>query len=79
MPHFYGVKYKIDEKTGCWIVISNKPNTAGYIFINRVFTKGYLHRMMYNERIKPIDSGERIRHSCNNKICINPAHLFQSN
>jgi len=76
MPHFTGVHYKMDEKTGCWMVLSNKPNTAGYIYINRVFLKGYLHRIAYSKHIKPITSYDRIRHTCKNKTCINPAHLY---
>jgi hypothetical protein len=76
MPYFSGVRYKIEEKSNCWIAVSHKPNKGGYIFINRLFLKGYLHRMIYNERVKTLLSGERIRHSCKNKTCINPAHLY---
>ena len=78
MPYFSGVHYKIEENTDCWIAVSHKPNKGGYIFINRVFLKGYLHRMIYNERVKTLHQGERIRHSCKNKTCINPAHLYTS-
>jgi hypothetical protein len=32
--------------------------------------------LIYRERVKPLIPGERIRHSCKNKTCINPAHLY---
>jgi len=78
MLHFSGIHYKIDEATSCWIAVSHNPNTAGYIYINRVFLKGYLHRIIFSERVKPLAAGERIGHICKNKLCLNPDHLTSS-
>lgn len=75
MLRYYGINYRIDENTGCWIVTSHKANKAGYVYVNRVFRKGYLHRIAYSEKVRPVLAGERIRHICRNKTCINPQHL----
>lgn len=78
MLFFSGVNYRIDKVTNCWITVSHKPTKSGYIYINRVYKKGYLHRLLFSDRIKPVVTGERIKHSCKNKTCINPEHLYST-
>lgn len=76
MLRYCGVTYRIDERTKCWIVCSHRPNKAGYIYINRRFKSGYLHRMIYNDKTQSLKPGERIYHNCSKKTCINPEHLY---
>jgi hypothetical protein len=70
------ITYKVTEN-GCWECNSHKPNQRGYfqICVNRKII--LLHRYMYMQEIGPIKDGNMIRHTCDNKKCINPNHLLE--
>lgn len=70
--------YEVNDK-GCHVCISHRPNKEGYINVKVKGLHYRLHRYIY-QKIKlngePIPDGIVVRHTCDNKICVNPEHLI---
>ncbi len=62
---------KIEKTDTCWIW-KGQINKAGY---GRHCCK-YAHRLSYEYHIGEIPVGKIICHKCNNKICVNPDHMY---
>ena len=72
------IKYKA-TRPGCWLCTSHALSSRGYPFYHYQGVQRQLSRVMYVlhlhlslEDIK----GKVIRHTCDNKKCINPDHLL---
>jgi HNH endonuclease len=59
--------------SGCWEWISANDGHYGLIYCNNKNNKA--HRVSYEAFVGPIPKGLHILHSCDNPLCINPAHL----
>lgn len=62
---------KIEKTEGCWIW-KGQINKAGY---GRHCCK-YAHRLSYQYHVGEISGDKMICHKCNNKICVNPDHMY---
>ena len=67
-------RVQIDPATGCWLW-QGALNRQGYGRIMDFGQRCSAHRAAYAAFIGPISSGNHIHHRCQNKSCINPAHL----
>lgn len=64
----------IDEN-GCWNWTG--ATSRGYGQLTHAGIHQTAHRFAYKHLVEPIKDGMWILHHCDNKLCINPAHLYQ--
>lgn len=68
------LKYDITE-SGCWRCTSHRTNSHGYVKLTVDNKQYYGHRYMFI-KAKGHIKDEVIRHTCDNRWCINPSHLI---
>ncbi len=66
---------RVDIKAnGCWIWTGTK-NEDGYGLVHLGGKREYVHRVMYQMFVGPVNNNRELDHLCRNPSCCNPLHL----
>lgn len=73
-PHLYIFNRIAVTESNCWEWQKSKTNGYGRLIKDG---KGWpAHAYSYTVFIQPIPEGKQINHTCHNRCCVNPDHLY---
>lgn len=70
------IEYVVDPETGCHVCTSHAANKGGYSVVRIEGRSRPVHRVVYERHNGAIPDGLVVRHTCDNRRCINPSHLI---
>lgn len=62
------------NENGCWVWNGTK-HEDGYGIVSISGKREYVHRIMYQVFIGPVNNNRELDHLCRNPSCCNPSHL----
>lgn len=74
-PRFWS-KAEVGDADVCWPWTGTALNSGyGNFWVGPGDLKMLAHRYAYETRHGPVPVGQVVMHTCDNKLCVNPAHL----
>ena len=71
-------RFVLDEETDCWDWTGCVTSAGhGQICVRAMGGTMTAHRFFYLVLVGPIGEGMTLHHICENKLCVNPAHMVQ--